>query len=58
MQVNVSDGTLDDAISRDNTTAAPGGEAVVAALQAENALLRSEITALMAHLPSWSAGLV
>ena len=40
----------DDAISRDNTTAAPGGEAITAALQAENALLRSEITALMARI--------
>jgi len=40
----------DDAISGDDTTAAAGGEAVTATLQAENALLRSEITALMARI--------
>jgi transposase len=40
----------DDTSSRDNAAAAPGGEAAIAALQAENALLRSEITALMARI--------
>jgi transposase len=40
----------DDTSSRDNAAAAPGGEAGIAALQAENALLRSEITALMARI--------
>jgi transposase len=50
VRVNVSMAPSDDAISRDNTTAAPGGEAITAALQAENALLRSEITALMARI--------
>src|ERR1035437_4180260 len=40
----------DDTSSRDNAAAGPGGEAGIAALQAENALLRSEITALMARI--------
>jgi transposase len=40
----------DDTSSQDDATAASGGEAVIAALQAENALLRSEITALMARI--------
>jgi transposase len=40
----------DETSSQDDATAAPGGEAVVAALQAENALLRSQITALMARI--------
>jgi transposase len=40
----------DDTGSRHDATAAAGGEAVVAALQAENTLLRSEIAALMARI--------
>jgi transposase len=39
-----------DTSSQDDATAASGGEAVTAALQTENALLRSEITALMARI--------
>jgi transposase len=40
----------DDTGSRDDTPATVGVEAMLAASQAENALLRSEITALMARL--------
>jgi transposase len=40
----------EDTSSRDNATAASGGEAVIAALQGENALLRSQNTALMARI--------
>ena len=36
--------------SREDASAAAGGEAVIAALQGENALLRSEITLLMARI--------
>jgi transposase len=40
----------EDPFSREDASAAAGGEAVIAALQAENALLRSEITLLMARI--------
>ena len=40
----------DDTSSRDNAAAAPGGEAVIAALQAENALLCAENAALVARI--------
>ena len=38
----------DETSSQNDATAAPGGEAVTAALQAETTLLRSQNTALMA----------
>jgi transposase len=40
----------DDTGSQDDAAAASGGEAVIAALQAENGLLRSEITSLMLRI--------
>jgi transposase len=40
----------DDTSSQDDATAASGGEVVIAALQAENTLLRSQNTALMARI--------
>jgi transposase len=40
----------DDTSSQDDAPAASGGEAVIAALQAENTLLRAENTALMARI--------
>jgi transposase len=40
----------DDPFSCEDASAAAGGEAVIAALQAENALLRSEVALLMARI--------
>ena len=40
----------EDPISREDASAAAGGEAVIAGLRAENALLRSEITLLVARI--------
>ncbi len=40
----------EDPLSQANTPSAAGGEAVIARLQAENALLRSQITLLMARI--------
>ena len=40
----------EDPFSREEASAAAGSEAVIAALQAENALLRSQITLLMARI--------
>ena len=47
----------EDPLSGEDATAAPGGDAVIAALRAENALLRSEITLLMARIAELERGL-
>ncbi len=50
VRVNVSMAGPEDPFSRADASASAGGEAVIAALQAENALLRSQITLLMARI--------
>ena len=50
VRVNVSMAPAGDTSSRDDALAGSGGDAVVAAFQAENALLREENAALVARI--------
>ena len=50
VRVNVLMARSAGPFSREDASAAAGGEAVIAALQGENALLRSEITLLVARI--------
>jgi hypothetical protein len=50
VRVNVSMARSEDPLPREDASAAVGGETVIAALRAENALFRSEITLLVVRI--------